>query len=541
MLLALLSELRSVASRSNSAVCWSRVTRFNSLNQNDHPLLSVYYTTRTARAPKTTRAKSCLSETATNEKGGKITLTEEQKFVVKRVVEEGKSLFFTGSAGTGKSVLLREIIRRLHRKRRRVEVTASTGLAAVNIGGKTLHAFAGAGLGKLPVSEILKQISSKAKSRWRETDILIIDEISMVEAWWFDLLNELSQELRENHEPFGGLQVVISGDFFQLPPVSEDKALTPKFAFEADSWTDTWPETFKLTQVFRQSDPKLINMLNEIRRGEVSNEAIELLTSLSREPKFDDGILPTEIFPFRKTAEMANEMQLRQLPDEPVDFVAVDLPGEDAESISEQEVKQILAKLAPIVLRLAVGAQVMCTKNFPGRDIINGSIGRVVEFMTQPEAKDHNYPILGMSGGRAKADAPPPATDKKPIKWPLVEFIDAGKYLVTRADFKSQNQDGEVIAHRPTIDFGLGNDGLFPVRGWLIIDPPLPPQIHKAQGQTIPRLKIDLRKTFADGQAYVAISRCKSLEGLQILNFSPKVVLVNPKVLEWDRKLALAT
>lgn len=189
-----------------------------------------------------------------------IMLSDEQKNVVKLVCTEQQSVFFTGSAGTGKSVLMRAIISDLHkiyqREPDRVAVTASTGLAACNIGGVTLHSFAGIGLGKESVNDLCKKIAknAKARTRWLRTKILVIDEISMVDGDLFDKLEEIARRLRKNGRPFGGIQLVITGDFFQLPPVP-DYGKQAKFAFDANTWSTSISHTIGLTEVFRQRDP----------------------------------------------------------------------------------------------------------------------------------------------------------------------------------------------------------------------------------------------------------------------------------------------
>lgn len=194
-----------------------------------------------------------------------IFLSEEQKSVLDLVTAKKKSVFFTGSAGTGKSVLMRAIIaelRRMHvREPDRVAVTASTGLAACNIGGVTLHSFGGIGLGKEEVPELVKKINrnQKAKQRWLRTKILIIDEISMVDGALFDKLERIACTIRKNGRPFGGIQLVITGDFFQLPPVPDFGSRQIKFAFDAATWSTSINHTIGLTEVFRQRDPGIVS------------------------------------------------------------------------------------------------------------------------------------------------------------------------------------------------------------------------------------------------------------------------------------------
>lgn len=190
----------------------------------------------------------------------RVFLSEEQKKVFNLVTEERRSVFFTGSAGTGKSVLMREIIRGLRDKHKfepeRVAVTASTGLAACNVGGVTLHSFAGIGLGKEAVPELVKKIkrNAKTKKRWMRTKTLIVDEVSMVDGDLFDKLEAVARIIRNNGRPFGGIQLVITGDFFQLPPVP-DYGKVAKFCFDAATWNTSIEHTIGLTKVFRQKDP----------------------------------------------------------------------------------------------------------------------------------------------------------------------------------------------------------------------------------------------------------------------------------------------
>jgi ATP-dependent DNA helicase PIF1 len=204
--------------------------------------------------------ESILKAKTKRKQVARVFLSEEQQHVLDLVVEKKKSVFFTGSAGTGKSVLLREIISSLRKKYARepdrIAVTASTGLAACNVGGVTLHSFAGIGLGKEPVAELVKKIkkNQKARHRWMRTKVLVVDEVSMVDGELFDKLESIARQLRNNGRPFGGIQLVITGDFFQLPPVP-DRGKVAQFAFDASTWTTSVEYTIGLHHVFRQKDP----------------------------------------------------------------------------------------------------------------------------------------------------------------------------------------------------------------------------------------------------------------------------------------------
>jgi len=218
--------------------------------------------------------ESILKAKTKRKQVARVFLSEEQQHVLDLVVEKKKSVFFTGSAGTGKSVLLREIISSLRKKYARepdrIAVTASTGLAACNVGGVTLHSFAGIGLGKEPVAELVKKIkkNQKARHRWMRTKVLVVDEVSMVDGELFDKLESIARQLRNNGRPFGGIQLVITGDFFQLPPVP-DKGKVAQFAFDASTWTTSVEYTIGLHHVFRQKDPGEFERFHTIQEASV--------------------------------------------------------------------------------------------------------------------------------------------------------------------------------------------------------------------------------------------------------------------------------
>lgn len=254
-----------------------------------------------------------------------VTLSKEQRHVKSLVVDKNHSVFFTGPAGTGKSVLMRSIIQDLKKKYardpERVAVTASTGLAACNIGGMTLHSFSGIGLGKEDAQALVKKVrrNPKAKNRWLRTKVLIIDEISMVDGDLFDKLSQIGRIIRNNGRPWGGIQLVITGDFFQLPPVPEaSKQREAKFAFEAATWNTSIDHTIGLTEVFRQRDPGkellrpitsdfhslktnngplvFAQMLNEMRLGKITDQTVQSFRALSRPLTFNDGLEVTELY-----------------------------------------------------------------------------------------------------------------------------------------------------------------------------------------------------------------------------------------------------
>ncbi|ODH21035.1 hypothetical protein ACO22_05738 [Paracoccidioides brasiliensis] len=467
-----------------------------------------------------------------------IFLSEEQKRVVDAIVQDGKSIFFTGSAGTGKSVLMREIIRKLREKYKkepdRIAVTASTGLAACNIEGVTLHSFAGIGLGKESVADLVKKVkrNQKNKTRWLRTKVLIIDEISMVDGDLFDKLEEIARKIRNNGRPFGGIQLVITGDFFQLPPVPDPTKLA-KFAFSASTWNTTIQHTILLTQVFRQKDPKFASMLNEIRLGKLSQETIDAFKQLSRPLNFHDALEATELFPTRLEVENANSARMNRLSGETMVYTAVD----GGTMQNEAQRSQLLADCVTPILQLKKGAQVMLIKNMD-ESLVNGSLGKVVAFMDEARFDYYSKSDENFAGDQGYADRSAQTMSKlKSFEnkngtvnpkglWPVVCFVQPDgteRHLLCQPEtWKIELPNGEVRAQRTQVPLILA---------WAL-------SIHKAQGQTLQRVKVDLGRVFEKGQAYVALSRAVSQAGLQVSRFDPRRVMVHPKVLEFYSNLS---
>jgi len=467
-------------------------------------------------------------------------LSKEQRHVLRLVVDDGKSVFFTGSAGTGKSVLLREIIAVLRRKHQRetdrVAITASTGLAACNIGGVTLHSFSGIGLGKETVDELIKKIkkNQKARHRWMRTKVLIIDEVSMVDGDLFDKLEEIARRLRNNGRPFGGIQLIITGDFFQLPPVPDYGGRGAKFAFDAKTWDSTITHTIGLTHVFRQKDPVFAGMLNEMREGRLSQASIAAFRKLDRPLHFEDELQATELFPTRNEVEYANTVRMKSLSGDIKIFDA-----RDGGSIADQTARDKLLQncLAPPRLELKKGSQVMLIKNIDEM-LVNGSLGKVIGFMDEDKFNTYNADPEVFEQANESDDE---ELKKRKLKvktqsllsttsqaWPLVRFAIADgttrDLLCQRELWKVELPNGEVQAQRQQVPLILA---------WAL-------SIHKAQGQTLERVKVDLGKVFEKGQAYVALSRATSMNGLQVMRFDPNKVLAHDKVRTFYASLSRA-
>ncbi|EUC55635.1 DNA helicase (PIF1), putative [Rhizoctonia solani AG-3 Rhs1AP] len=458
-----------------------------------------------------------------------ITLSYEQSQILD-IVKKGSNIFFTGSAGTGKSVLLREIIKALRKKHGKaqdaVAITASTGIAACNIGGVTLHSFGGIGIGEgSPESLAMKVRKNKnALARWLRCKVLIIDEVSMLDGDLFDRLARVACIVRKSPKPFGGIQLIVTGDFFQLPPVV--KGGQPKFAFEAEKWSECVERTFNLSKVFRQKDPRFVDMLNEMRFGRLTPASTRTFYELSR-PIPDDGIQATELFPRREDVDRSNSLRMAALPGKEQVFSA-----RDAGTITDpvQRDKMLQNFMAPKEISLKINAQVMLLKNID-ETLVNGSVGRVIGFYDATEVD------VGEKGELIHIYAPEErkklAKKQKDLphglaKYPLVEFrVPRGtrKLLVMPDAFKVELPNGEVQVSRTQIPLILS---------WAM-------SIHKSQGQTLDRVKVDCGRIFEKGQAYVALSRATSLEGLQVLNFDPKKVQAHDKVKTWSQTLECIT
>lgn len=489
-------------------------------------------------------------------------LLDEQEYILQQALN-GTSLFYTGSAGTGKSVLLKAIIKALKKKYRRgnVAVTASTGLAACNIGGITLHGFSGVGLGNEPVDKLLTKVrrSKKALERWLNTKVLVIDEISMVDGHFLNKLNEIAKRIRRNQRPFGGIQLIVCGDFYQLPPVvkTTDPNAPPKdpfFSFESQAWKENIQLTLILVEVFRQKgDQTFVDMLNEMRTGTVSTATRNEFAKLQRPVNCPPGLSPSQLFATRYEVERSNNERLSKLPGEAQLYTAM-----DSGSLQEPQRQTILNNfLAPQKLFLKKGAQVMCIKNFDDT-LVNGTMGKVVDFMykdvymkRKEQEMDHEdadesmeepkpsisqdyifsdvmlllstkdvSEVRAKNRQRKKDLAAEMENDLKQREYPIVKFTLADGVTTRTVMFEPEvwniedERDNTVLASR--VQFPL-------ILAWAL-------SIHKSQGQTLRHVKVDLRNVFEKGQAYVALSRATCREGLQVLNFRKDRVNTHPKV-----------
>ncbi|CUM64468.1 uncharacterized protein PRCAT00002072001 [Priceomyces carsonii] len=500
-----------------------------------------------------------------------IILSKEQENILQLVLK-GVSLFYTGSAGTGKSILLRTIIKTLRDRNKpgQIAVTASTGLAACNIGGTTLHGFAGVGLGVGSASMLLKRVkrNKKALQRWNEVKVLIIDEVSMIDGLFLDKINELCKSIRKNNKPFGGIQLVVCGDFYQLPPVVRKTAPDgtellnpeePTFSFESSAWKEAIKCTIVLKEVFRQKgDQKFIDMLNEMRDGNVSDQTSLEFRKLSRELDCSEGIVPAELFATRKEVDRSNNTKLSKIEGDAQVYKAV-----DAGTLENPQRQNLLNNfLAPQNLYLKKHAQVMCIKNFDD-NLVNGSLGQVIDFMDRNTyMKAYLKQEVDNSGSSEKVNEDgkesdfifdfkdrKEATDEEKLNnkrkkalvrdlesdssgklYPLVKFllpdgINTRTILVEPEQWTVEDEHQKILLSRVQLPIILA---------WSL-------SIHKSQGQTLPKVKVDLRNVFENGQSYVALSRAVSRSGLQVLNFDKYKVRAHAKVIKFYRSLSSAS
>ncbi|CAL1696183.1 unnamed protein product [Somion occarium] len=500
---------------------------------------------------------------------GSVRLSPDQWRVLD-MVKDGKNVFFTGSAGTGKSVLLRQIIKFCGKSAERdkswggVAITASTGIAAINIGGCTLHSWAGIGLGKGPLNVLLRKVFASGRNneeedgaedsdsyeskprkqsaleRWRTTRVLIIDEISMIDGSLFDKLESIAQIVRKNPAPFGGIQLVLSGDFLQLPPVPDRRngaSVPSTFAFEATSWESCVGKPLHLRKVFRQRDQTFVDILNAMRHGDVSPKAVATFNRLSRPVHYDDGIEPTDLYPTRLEADRTNHARLRAIKSTPYEYRAQDMPGRDehGQPIPAEKMEKLLTRLiAPQTIILKLGAQVMLIKNVVQGQFVNGSVGQIVDFITPFEAKQRGTRVAltenhrsdrdvgRFRGQNRNSDGPPeipipPTLFQSARRWPLVQFQNGHTMLCIPDIFEVNNANGHIEAVRRQVPLILA---------WAL-------SIHKSQGQTLERVRVKLERIFEYGQAYVALSRATAMERLEIQNFDPAKVRAHPLVIEW--------
>ncbi len=403
------------------------------------------------------------------------------------ILKTGRNVFLTGAAGSGKTFVLREYIKYLQGLNAPIGITASTGIAATHMGGVTIHSWSGIGikdsLSKSEVQEIAEK--NHIKSKIKKAPVLILDEISMLHHYRLDLIDRVVREIKNSNEPFGGMQVVFCGDFFQLPPVRRASDPEVFFAYHSEAWKNMNLKVCYLSEQHRQSDLEYLKVLNDIRDNKVSKDTFDILnsrfgTQLAASAKGSGAPRPTKLYSHNKDVNAENDAELGKLPGKIFEYYM--------QERGRHNIVEALKKscLAPETLRLKVGAKVMFVKNNFEEGYVNGTLGIVTKCGFE------EIEVQTLSGRNISVERE---------VWRVEE---EGK---SRAEISQ-----------------------YPLRlAWAIT-------VHKSQGMSLDEAEVDLADSFERGMGYVALSRVRSLAGLFLKGFNDIALQVNEEVLELDKK-----
>ncbi len=398
------------------------------------------------------------------------------------ILKSGKSIFLTGSAGTGKTYVLNKYIKYLKERRVSVSITASTGIAATHLEGTTIHAWSGIGIKDSLSSRNLQDLRKKKylKKNIDKSKVLIIDEISMLHKKQLDMVNEVLKYFKETEEAFGGIQLVLCGDFFQLPPIgSYSETNRDKFSFMSQSWLDANLSICYLTDQYRQTDNTLNQILNEIRTGNISQNSKEILSS---NKVILDVEEPTKLYTHNVDVDRINIQHLNSIKGKKENYKAT-IKGNL--KLAETVKRSIMA---PEKLELKIGSKVMFVKNNHEKGYLNGSLGNVIRY-------DNN----GL---------------------PVVRLLNGYEITAEHEDWRIEDESGKMLVSFQQVPLRLA---------WAIT-------VHKSQGMTLDAAEMDLSKTFEKGQGYVALSRVKSLSGLNLTGYNSIALEVDDLALKADKR-----
>lgn len=422
-------------------------------------------------------------------------LNEEQRLAFD-AVKRGESILLCGSAGTGKSFTLKHVVEWAARTGRQAQQTAMTGAAALLVNGRTLHSYLGIGLAKSPVEELVEKTieSNKPVARQlRRLNILLIDEVSMLDAGLCDKIDEYLRIIRGQQTPFGGIQIVFSGDFYQIRPVKGD------YAFKSKSWKALAPKKHMLKRLIRQADDvEFQNMLERLKDGVCCKEDLKRLSEC-RTKEFAENLKPTRMYSLNKDVDNINNAALANLIKETGGEARRYLPDFDANSKENRPKAMRWAQSCGFTdgIHLCIGAQVVVTRNMEGDSkLVNGSRGVVVKM------QEHSV-IIRLRNGRD-------------VIVPYVHVCDTP----SESNSDCNGQNGIYVSVMPL------------KLAWVI-------SVHKSQGMTLDAIEVDLGSTvFEYGQAYTALSRARSLDSVKIVNICPKAFKCHPDVYEFMEPLA---
>lgn len=402
-----------------------------------------------------------------------------QQDLALEIMMEGHNVLLTGQAGAGKTYVLNEFIRLAKKDGKHIAVTATTGLAATHLGGSTVHAWSGIGIHDELPPHFFKDLPKGRRETIQKADVLIIDEVSMLHDFRLGMVEEVTRLVRDKTKPFGGLQVILCGDFFQLPPINRQDSRESGFVVHSPVWQMLDPVICYIDEQHRQDDDSFLEVLTAIRAGDIRRRHAEaLLARIGSD--LDGGQEVTELHTMNVDVDRINEAALTKIDGDTMTYTMLTTGKENYVATLKRSC------LAVENLALKKGALVMCIKNSPEKKYVNGSLGIVKDF----EESTH-YPIVELRNGRT--------ITVTPETW---ELRDGDK---KRASIMQ-----------------------IPLRlAWAIT-------VHKSQGMTLDAARIDLRKAFVEGMGYVALSRVRRLDSLSLLGINRMALAVSPDALEID-------
>lgn len=403
------------------------------------------------------------------------------------ILKMGKNVFLTGPAGSGKTHVINAYVDYLKKHAVDVAVTASTGIAATHIGGMTIHSWSGLGVKDTLTDYDIEDLMERQYlyKRFEKTKVLIIDEVSMLHDYRLDLIDWICRQMKRNEKPFGGMQIILCGDFFQLPPVTRssfnsfDVEKESEFVYKSESFRNAKFTICYLSEQHRQKDNTYLGILNQIRENKVSSRTIDLLKSRFNQNLESVGEF-TRLYTHNIDVDVVNKKHL--------DLINGTTKKYHMKSSGSAGLSETLKKscLSPEELELKVGARVMFTKNHPEGMYVNGTLGVVKEF------DSFGSPIVITNSGIEISVAPQ--------SWKIEE-------------------EGKVKAEISQLPLRLA---------WAIT-------VHKSQGMSLDAMEVDLSKSFVKGMGYVALSRVRTLDGINLLGFNQMSLEVSPEVLKMDQ------